>query len=45
MEKFLAENPRDGRPPHQFNIGSPDVVERARDAYRHYQNYFNIPQE
>lgn len=45
MAQFLVDLPRDGRPPHQFNIGSPDAVARARVAYQRYQNYFAVPEE
>jgi hypothetical protein len=45
MEKYLAENPRTARPPHKFDLGSADVLQRTRKAYRRYQEYFNIPSE
>ena len=45
MAKYLADHPRDSRPPHKFNIGSPDVVARARQAFKRYQDYFDIPIE
>jgi len=45
MAKYVADHPRDSRPTHQFSIGSPDAVARARQAYRRYQDYFGIPSE
>lgn len=45
MENYLRESPRDNRPPHRFSIGSPEAVAQARDAFRHYQEYFDIPEE
>jgi Sulfotransferase family len=45
MAKYLDDNPRDLRPAHRFNAGSPKVISRARNAYRRYQDYFAIPQE
>ena len=43
--KYLAEHPRDSRPPHKFNVGSDEAVARARQAFKRYQDYFNIPME
>ena len=45
MAQYLAENPRDARPAHKFNIGSDDVVQRARQAYQRYQAYFGVKNE
>ena len=45
MERYLAEHPRDSRPPHRFNIGSPAAVARARAAFARYQARFDIPTE
>ena len=45
MQQYLTDHPRDSRPPHLFNIGSEDAVARARQAFKRYQDYFNIPIE
>jgi hypothetical protein len=45
MEKYMADNPRDSRPPHQFSAGSPEVVARAHEAFARYEQYFNVPTE
>ena len=45
MVRYLAENPRDSRPPHKFNAGSDEAVTRARKAFKRYQDYFEIPIE
>jgi hypothetical protein len=45
MEKYMAENPRDNRPPHKFGAGSPEAIARARAAFAQYIDYFNVPVE
>jgi hypothetical protein len=45
MEKYMADNPRDGRPPHRFNFGTPEVVAHAREVLRPYQEFFQVPDE
>jgi len=45
MAKYLRDSPRDARPPHRFNAGSPEAVARARQAFKRYQDYFGIPSE
>jgi len=45
MLQYLTDNPRDGRPSHKFNIGSDAAVKKSREAFKHYQNYFKIPNE
>jgi hypothetical protein len=45
MTRFMDENPRDHRPPHQFSIGSPEAVARARKAFAHYQRRYGVPTE
>lgn len=45
MKAFMQENPRDGRPPHQFGIGSPEAVARARRAFEPYQQRYRVPTE
>jgi Sulfotransferase family len=45
MDQYMADNPRDNRPPHQFNFGSEDLIARTRATLKPYQDYFNIPTE
>jgi hypothetical protein len=45
MERYMADNPRDNRPPHRFNVGSEEAVTRAREAFAPYQQRFGIPSE
>lgn len=45
LTRYMADNPRDNRPPHQFPAGSPEVVARARDAFKAYQQRFGVPDE
>ena len=45
MTKYLADNPRDARPKHQFNLGSPEIIAKAREAYIRYQVYFGVETE
>ena len=44
MAQYLAENPRDARPPHKVDM-APDAIAHARQAYKLYQEYFNVPTE
>ena len=45
MAQYLADHPRDARPPHKFSIGSGAEVARARKAFKRYQDYFKVPSE
>ena len=45
MTKYLADNPRDVRPKHQFNLGSAEIVTQARAAYKRYQAHFGVATE
>ncbi len=45
MATYMAEHPRDSRPPHRFAAGSPETMERARQAFKRYQDYFSVPVE
>jgi hypothetical protein len=45
MAKFMSDNPRDDRPPHQFSIGSDEAVARAHQAFARYQERFGVPSE
>lgn len=45
MTQYMDDNPRDNRPPHRFNAGSPEVVARARELLKPYQDFFGVPDE
>ncbi len=45
MAQYLADTPRDARPRHKFSTGKPEAVARARQAYKRYQEYFQVPNE
>ncbi len=45
MVKYLADNPREARPAHKVQAGTDAATLRAREAYKRYQDYFNIPNE
>ena len=45
MAQYLDDHPRDARPPHRFSLGSDAVVTRAREAFKRYQNYFDVADE
>lgn len=42
---YLHENPRESRPPHKVQKGSDDMVARDREIFRHYMEYFGVPEE
>lgn len=45
IAKYLADNPRENRPPHKFDMGSAEQIARERELFKRYQEYFNIPNE
>lgn len=45
LDKYVADNPRSHRPAHKYSIGSGDQVQYERDAFKRYQEYFNVPSE
>jgi hypothetical protein len=45
LARYMADNPRDARPPHRFGIGSEEAVARARAAFANYQEHFAVPTE
>jgi hypothetical protein len=45
MERYMAENPRDNRPPHRFNVGSEAAIARAHAAFAAYQEHFGVSSE
>jgi hypothetical protein len=44
MAQYLADNPRDARPPHKLTVSSAAVA-HARQVYQAYQAYFSVPSE
>lgn len=42
---YLADNPRENRPPHKFDLGSVEQIARERELFKRYQDYFDIPNE
>ncbi|GAB3377822.1 sulfotransferase [Spongiibacter taiwanensis] len=45
IAKYLADNPRENRPPHKFDMGSDEQIARERELFKRYQDYFHIPNE
>jgi Sulfotransferase family len=45
MRRYMAENPRTARPRPKIDIGSHELVEAERRAFRRYQEYFGVPNE
>ena len=45
IAQYLADNPRDARPPHRFKVGSEESLAYARQAFKRYQDKFKIPVE
>ena len=45
MQQYIDDNPRSARPAHKLSEAPDAAVQRARDAYRHYQEYFAVPNE
>jgi Sulfotransferase family len=45
ISDYLRRHPRDNRPPHRFSAGSEHTIQRARAAFKRYQDYFDVPSE
>lgn len=45
MVQYLTDNPRDSRPAHRYAVAGGDTLAQARQAYKRYQDYFNVPTE
>jgi hypothetical protein len=45
MQKYMDEYPRTARPPHRYDVGSKERIERERPAFKRYQEYFGVPNE
>ncbi|HEY1973533.1 MAG TPA: sulfotransferase [Pseudonocardia sp.] len=45
MKSYLADNPRSGRPAHDYDLGSAEEIAMERAAFEPYQRYFAVPDE
>ena len=45
MQHFVDTHPRDARPRHRFNPGTPEAADVARDAFARYQQRFGVTTE
>jgi hypothetical protein len=45
MTDYLRERPRQARPAHAYGSNATDFESRERQAYRRYQEYFNVGSE
>jgi hypothetical protein len=43
--QYIAENPREVRPPHKVDKGSEAMIARDRQTFRRYSGYFHVPNE
>jgi hypothetical protein len=45
MVDYMAANPREARPAHAYDLGTPDEVTMERAAFEAYQHYFDVRSE
>lgn len=45
MQRYMDDNPRTARPAHEYELGSAEQIEWEREAFRDYQQYFEVPDE
>jgi hypothetical protein len=45
MQRYMDENPRSGRPAHEYDVGTAEEIEMEREAFAEYQGYFDVPNE
>ena len=45
MSQYMQDNPRSSRPKHEYKLGDAEQIKAEREAYRRYQEYFNVPNE
>ena len=45
MQKYMDDNPRSSRPTHQYDVGSSQLVNKERELFKRYQDYFSVPSE
>ena len=45
MQRYMQARPREARPSHQYDTGSPDQVAKERQLFKRYSEYFGVPDE
>jgi hypothetical protein len=45
MQKFMDDYPRAARPAHRYEVGSNELIDKERQAFKRYQEYFGVPDE
>jgi hypothetical protein len=45
MAQYMRESPRSARPVHQYDSKTTQVLAGARNVFRRYQQYFDVPSE
>ena len=45
LEQYMKDNPRTARPAHKISAETRAAVDRDREAFQRYMNYFNVPAE
>ena len=45
MQKYMDEYPRSSRPPAVYSVGEKEFIARERAYFKHYQEYFGVPNE
>jgi len=45
MLRYMNDNPRTGRPAHEYDVGSEELIGWERQVFKRYQDYFNVPSE
>ena len=45
MSQYMCDNPRSSRPKHEYKLGDAEQIRVEREAYKRYQEYFNVPNE
>ena len=45
MQRYLTDNPREKRPPHEYSADAAEWAKQARKPFQRYQDYFSVPNE
>lgn len=45
LKRHVDDHPRSKRPAHRYNLGADKSRSAEREAFRRYQDYFNVPDE
>lgn len=45
LVQYMRDNPRTARPPHNISPAARAAVDRDREAFRQYMDYFDVPDE